>query len=320
MASQANWNAALPCALRAGVTVFGLNHAACLQLISPHQPNNPPPTDPQPRPRGGLIFNAVTCPPSPHPACRALLYPVAACSQFLAQPGQQSSSPPKTHNHRPPQIPSGHPPTPEPGNFQCWHRRGKVMKAAAGHTRAGSWWRRRVRRCLRRTMRWLEKAKGQLPAEKATDRGGESHPEPLGSGTRCWPTPPTVTAPSTTTRLVVLRFRPRRQGLGDSGQLHRDLQKVRHQSPAVPERHTRVLAGHVKPGPLHLAAVLPSGSSIGMIAKLKTHLNQRPLSVRPEVFHQTDTQKETSGQVAGSPVDQLHRCQRIKGGGSNRKV
>ena len=173
--------------------------------------------------------------PSPHPASRARQCPVAACSQFLAQPGQQASSPPKTHKHKPPQISSGHPPAPEPGNSRCCHRRDKVMKAAAGRTRAGSWWRRRVRRCWRRTKGWLEKAKSQVPAEKATDRGGELHPEPLGSGTRCWPTPPTVTAPSTTTRLVVLRLRPRRQGHGDSGQLHRDLQKVRQQSLTIPD-------------------------------------------------------------------------------------
>jgi hypothetical protein len=51
-----------------------------------------------------------------------------------------------------------------------------------------------------------------------------------------------------------------------------------------------VLAGHVKPRPVHLAAVLPCGSSIGLIPKLKIHSNRRPLSVRPEVFRQMDTQ------------------------------
>jgi hypothetical protein len=158
MASQGNRNAALPCTLRAAVTVFDLNHAVCLQLIRPHQPNNPPPTDPQPRPRGGLIFAPVTCPPRrTHRAGRgsARLQPANSFSPRLA-----SNRPaPKTHNHQPPQIFPGHPPAPEPGNFQCWHRRYKVMEAAAGRTRAGSWWRRRVRRCWRRTMAWLEKPK-----------------------------------------------------------------------------------------------------------------------------------------------------------------
>jgi len=158
MASQGNRNAALPCALRAAVTVFDLNHAACLQLIRPHQPNNPPPTDPQPRPRGGLIFASVTCPlAAPGVPGEA----VPRCSLLtVSRPDWPAIVlPPKTHNHRPPQIPSGHPPTPEPGNLQCWHRRYKVMEAAAGHTRAGSWWRRRVRHCWRRTKGWLEKPK-----------------------------------------------------------------------------------------------------------------------------------------------------------------
>jgi hypothetical protein len=109
MASQGNWNAALPCTLRAGVTVFDLNHAACLQLIRPHQPNNPPPTDPHLRPLGGLIFNAVTCPPRrTHRAGRgsARLQPAHSFSPRLASNRPAS----KTHNHQPPQIFPGHPP------------------------------------------------------------------------------------------------------------------------------------------------------------------------------------------------------------------
>jgi hypothetical protein len=86
--------------------------------------------------------------------------------------------------------------------------------------------------------------------------------------------------------LVIFRLGPWRKGLGNSGQLHRNLQTIRYQPLPVPEGHTRSSSSYHPGEPPFSPASLPTYSLARLkqiqSRKLKSHLELKARGDSPD--------------------------------------